>query len=364
MLNPSESEPCDSTLLSIFKPLEVNENGNFIWINSEELIQLYPQGPQAVIDYITNYAERFRFDDIVLENLKRQVTWKFDIISSIESYLMSHCDDNNPGLEEQKVVELAKGTLAYYLADEGQKNQIEELFKLLAQNIVRNIPEPQRRMIFGRTLLGLHNSIEISNWVLANINLLISSKDELELLNNLWQILAENIHNSVFIKCSQPGILKTVAFEWIQGRPYSDLFIIIQESGAKIIARTQQRDFQLDNVVEVCDNGFSYEGTLIVGAIADYLELIQQEDVNELLEKLQTLQKRLKYGLASPMAVILYELGFSDRIVSIALSPVFGDLAPDRDTIILSLRARSKQVFEILDRYPSYFSEVYQNLIS
>jgi len=363
LLNPSQSEPCNSTLLSIFKPLEVNDNGNLIWINSAELIQLYPQGPQVVKEYIVNFVERFHYADVILEKLMWQVAWKLDIISSIESYLMSHCDDDTPGLEEDKVIELAKGTLAYYLAEEDQKRQIEDLFKLLAQNIVINIPESQRRMIFGKTLFGLHTSIDISNWVLSNFTLLITSKDEIELFYNLWPILVENIHNSMFNKCSQPDAIKTIAFEWIHGRSYHDLFMIIQESGAKIIARTQRRDFQIDHIVEVCDNGLAYEGSLIIGAITDYLELTRQENISGLVEKLQILQKRLKYGLSSPMAIALYEMGFSDRVVSMALAPVFEDLMPDRDIILRSLRSKQEQIFEILDHYPSYFSEVYRNLV-
>lgn len=363
LLNPSQSEPCNSTLLSIFKPLEVNDNGNIILINSSELILLYPQGPQVVKDYITNFVARFRYSDIVLEELMRQVSWKLDIISNIESYLMSHCEDDNPGLEEDKVVKLAKGTLAYYLAEEDQKSQIEELFKLLAINIVNNVPEFHRRKIFGKTLFGLHDSIEISNWVLSNIALLLPSKNELELLDNLWPILAENIHNSVFVKCNQPKVIREIAFEWIQGRSYSDLFVMIHDSGAKIIAKTKRRNFKMDHIVDICDNGFAYEGTLIVGAIADFLELIQQENMSELQEKLHTLQKRLKYGLASPMAITLYEMGFSDRVVSMALSQVFEDLVPDRDIILRTLKTRQEQIFEVLDHYPLYFSEVYRNLI-
>jgi POLQ-like helicase len=362
LLSPSNTEACASTLFSIFLPLEVNDNDNRIWIDSAGLIELYPQGPQAVRDYINNFVAQFHYDDIVLEKLLSLVNWKLNIISSIESYLMAHYSDEHPDLEEQKVVELARGTLAYFLADEDQKKQIEELFTLLAQNIERNIPEPQKRMIFGKTLFGLHNSIQISNWVIANIKLLSSSKDELELLEILWPILAENIHNSVFIKNNQPDVIKRIAFEWIQGGSYFELFGIVLGAGVKIIARTQLREFKIDHIVEVCDNGFAYEGTLVVGAIADFLELSQPKDENNLLNNLQILQKRMKYGLASPMAITLYELGFSDRVVSMALSSVVDDLTPDRDTVLRSLRGRQEQFLEVLNRYPSYFSEVFKNL--
>ncbi len=365
LLNPSQSEPCDSTLLSVLKPIELNKFGNLIIIDIEEIIKLYPQGSQAIKDYIKEYVIRFRYNDVVQGELLRQIYRRLEIFSNIESYLMSHCDDDNPGLEEQKVKDLAKGTLAYFLANDYKKIQIEELFILLAKNIMVKIPEPQKRRIFGRTLLGLDNSIQISNWLLANISELSSCNNELELLNLLWPILIDNIHNSIIMKCNNQEIIKKIMFEWLKGKTYSDLYTIVQESGAKIITPSQQRNFQLDNIVEICDNSFSYEGALIVSAIIDLLELISLDDGIQLQYNLQILQQRIRYGLNSQMEILLYELGFSDRVVSMELSSIFQDVEPDKERVLrlLEIRWKQDQIFEILNKYPSYFSEVYRNLI-
>lgn len=102
---------------------------------------------------------------------------------------------------------------------------------------------------------------------------------------------------------------------------------------------------------------------LVLGAVSDFLELSHSIETANLINNLQNLQKRLKYGLALPTALTLYEMGFSDRIISTALSPIFEDLDPERDVILHTLRARQEQIFAILNHYPSYFSEVYRNLI-
>jgi POLQ-like helicase len=363
LLNPSESEPCVSTLLSVFSPLEVEEEGASIFLTSDEIIRLYPRGRQAVIEYIDDIADRSGLEIAIREKLIKQVTWKLHIISSIESFLMAHNDDSKSELDEQKVAELARGTLAYSIADEKQRVQIEELFKLLAMNIASYLPEPEKRVIFGRTLIGLYNSIDLFNWLSTNIDELIESQNEFELLDSLWPILTKNILNTVFKKCDKPDLLKTIAVDWLRGRPYSQLFEIILSSGAKIIAGSTTRSFRLEHVVEICDNGVAYEGALFVGAFCDYLQLIPKNGVDQLLLRLQNLQKQMKYGLSSPIAIILYELGFSDRVICSVLSPIFEDVTLDRDSILAALRTRRDQVFDVLNPYPSYFFEVYRNLM-
>jgi hypothetical protein len=174
--------------------------------------------------------------------------------------------------------------------------------------------------------------------------------------------MVDNMHNSLIRKCSEVSIVYTILVEWIRGRSYHELFTIVDESGAKFLAGTQLRRIKLDQLVDMCDNGFAYEGTLIVGAILDYLSLIQNFDVNDLLEKLQILQKRIKYGLPSITSITLYEMGFSDRIVSMSLEPIFINVIPDKDSFQKVLRAEKEMVLQKLSIFPSYFSEVYRNL--
>ena len=87
------------------------------------------------------------------------------------------------------------------------------------------------------------------------------------------------------------------------------------------------------------------------------LNLVQTDNVEGLIERLQELQRQLRYGLASAKAITLYEMGFSDRVVAAELSSILNNNTdPYRDAIASDLRGKEGRVREVLDKYPTYFS--------
>jgi POLQ-like helicase len=66
----------------------------------------------------------------------------------------------------------------------------------------------------------------------------------------------------------------------------------------------------------------------------------------------------LKYGLSTSAAIVLYELGFSDRPLVIELSSALNLLDEPRRDVVRRLTQRSDAVTAILEKYPSYFSYV------
>ncbi len=73
-------------------------------------------------------------------------------MSAIENYLMSYTHETEQALEDAEVTQLATGTLAYYLADEDQKNDLVQTFLELSHNMEARVSEPEKRRIFGKTL--------------------------------------------------------------------------------------------------------------------------------------------------------------------------------------------------------------------
>jgi hypothetical protein len=112
----------------------------------------------------------------------------------------------------------------------------------------------------------------------------------------------------------------------------------------------------------MCENGFAYDGILVLGALIELIPTLNIDNPDLLVNVLQRLQKRLKYGLPNQIAIVLYELGFADRVVAIELSSSFSEILPDKDLIIQSLKSQREEVFLKLNQYPSYFSYVYQNV--
>ncbi|MEW6064592.1 DEAD/DEAH box helicase [Desulforamulus profundi] len=363
LLNPDNSEPCASTLLSIFEPLYSDNYKNTIPMEPLSFVQYYIQDPSTVDTLPGRIASDFVEMGFTKEGLQRQITWKMNIISSIESYLMAHWDDTNMGLKEDEIAELAEGTLAYFLAEDEQRELIVELFKLLASHIAQRVPEVAKRKLFGKTLYGVWTSITIEDWVRQHIEELIACNSHDELLVTLWPILYDNIQNITFKKCDRPEVLINIASSWINGEPYYKLYEIIKDSGARLISKTRLRHFDLENVIDICDNALAYGGTLVLGAIVELVELIYPENNDNIISNLQELQKRLKYGLPYTSAIMFYELGFADRIIAMDLSLTV-DVSPSpKNVIIRKVKQNVQAVRELLRKYPSYFNMVLNNIL-
>ena len=363
LLDPSKSEKCDSKLFSLFEPLYGNNSRYKIDIDLENLVEIYLQGPDVISSWSKELADRYG-DRFAESSLKKQIASKINIISAIESYLMANWDTNQDTFERESIIALAKGTLAYFLATDEQKQQIEELFVLLAGIIETHIPDIPKRVIFGKTMYGVPDCLSISNWLDEHINELGAEKDELELLNALWPLIANNIHNKNFNKCNRPDIMQKLVISWLEGLPFLELLRLLTISRTKLIAGTQLREYKIEHVVDICENGFAYEGILLLGALIELVPSLPIRDVDSLVRTLQYLQKKLKYGLPNQMQIILYELGFADRVVAIDLSSLLPENTLDKEFAILSLKAKREEVFAKLNLYPSYFSEVYQNQIA
>lgn len=154
-----------------------------------------------------------------------------------------------------------------------------------------------------------------------------------------------------------------IALGWIHGQTYDELFRIASGADLRIIARTQRRRIKLDSIIDICDNGLSYDGTLVIGAIAELIELLRPKDSGETIVKLLELQKRLKYGLSTPMSFALYELGFADRVVATELRSFLGNVPLDRGSIIRTIKRNEQKVRDLPEKYPSYFIERLNNLL-
>lgn len=316
LLEPSNSEPCISNLLSIFDAIKSDDEKFIITMEALDFAKAYINDPDEVTQYAARIAAQHGNKGFSRDGIERQVAWRISLICAIESFLLSHWDESEDGLSEADVTRLAEGTLAFFLADDQKKEHIRELFQLLAGNISANITDPARRKIYGRTLYGIRDAQAIEGWVQANVDSLLSIDDETEALDLVWPLLTQHINGGVFTKFDKPEVLKEIAHGWISRRPFNDLLKIIRERKCKMIWGTRRREFKVDHVVDVCEGTLAYEGALLVGALCEFVGASDQKEAGELISKLQLFQKRLKYGLPTETAISLYELGFSDRVVS------------------------------------------------
>ena len=359
LLNPENSEPCTSSLLTIFDPLSRNDGYPPMQIDILDIVAAY------ITEEIREFIEKFvlEHEGFDIEGVTDQLLRKVKIMSAIENYLMSYTHETEQALEDAEVTQLAAGTLAYYLADDTQKTELLKIFLELSHNMEERVSQPEKRRIFGKTLYGVQTSMNIEHWIEEHIENLLTSQDVDKLLMTVWPVLAENISNPTFRKCDLPKTLLEIAQEWIHGKAYNELLTIMLNSNAHIIAGTQRRQPKLGSVVDVCENGFAYDGSLIVAAITEIIGLVRPKGSEAVITKLLELQKRLKYGLPSPQCIAVYELGFADRMVSIDLSEILGEVQINKKSLIQAIRRNEPRVREVLDKYPAFFIERLENLL-
>lgn len=364
LLEPRNSEPCISNLLSIFDPIKSDDEKYTITMEALDFAMAYIDDPNKVAKLAAGIAAKHGDKKFSRDGVERQVTWRISLICAVESFLLSHWDESEGGLSEADVTRLAEGTLAFFLADDQKKEHIRNLFQLLAGNISANIVDPARRKTYGRTLYGIQDAQAIEKWVQTNADSLLSIVDETEALDLVWPLLIRHINGGAFTKFDKPEVLKEIAHGWIGGEPFSDLLKIILRRKAKMIWGTRRREFKIDNVVDICEGTLAYDGALVVGAVCEFIETLDQDDTGDLINLLQLFQKRLKYGLPTATSITLYELGFADRVIAQELERKLGLTSRQRYDLIDELKSKAAQANQLILTYPSYFQSQMAELLS
>jgi len=363
LLEPRNSEPCISNLLSIFEPIKSDDDKYTITMEALDFAKAYISDPDEVAKLAAEIVAQHGDKGFSQDGVERQVAWRISLICAIESFLLSHWDETENGLSDAEVIRLAEGTLAFFLADDQKKGHIRELFQLLAQNISANITDPARRKIYGRTLYGVQDAQAIERWVQSNAANLLSIVDETEILDLAWPLLTQHINGGVFTKFDKPEVLKEIAHGWISGKAFSDLLKIIHKRKTKMIWGTRRREFKIDHVVDVCEGTLAYDGALLIGALCEFIETLDQDGTGDLINRLQLFQKRLKYGLPTETTIALHELGFSDRVISQELAISLNLSGAQKKDLVKALKKDRDAAIAVIEKYPTYFQERMNELL-
>ncbi|MCP8898965.1 DEAD/DEAH box helicase [Gilvimarinus xylanilyticus] len=341
LLDFTNAEDCASSLLDLISPFDFAEL-------NVDVIQFIanPSGyRQSCIDAGNQNA-------IDISSLLDQMDYKEALIEAIESYFLSYLKDN-PGAPQTFFDELAQGTLAYFLSDDDQKQQLRAAFSLVASRVL-SVPEEKRRF-FGKSLLGLKNLFLIENWLDKNWDEIAQAQSSDELLVICWPLLSQINNNKMFLKIKPENVILEFAKLWISGSSYADLLGHLDQSGAYYQAGSQQRTIKMDHVVDLADGALSFDSMLYVGAIADVGEGKGLDD--DVLELLRILQTRLKLGLSNSLEMWLYSRGYVDREVCKKLASALHGEGVDFDAFDFAILDTHKQlVSSCLADFPTYFS--------
>ena len=119
--------------------------------------------------------------------------------------------------------------------------------------------------------------------------------------------------------------------------------------------------------MEIFDQGMSYDGALILGAISSVVpilssDLVDDEAKEHLVERLYKLQKMVKYGLSSKEEIDIFELGFCDRVITSKIFSITGTFSSGIETAKHQIKERKSAVEKILNDMPKHYLDILNTL--
>ena len=370
LLDPAKSEECASSLFQLI-PLVIRndrtkskdkKNHTLTW-DILSFAKAHIAGWDSLNEIISKIAKQYGGNGFTVDAVKPQFEFFSLTLASIEGFLLSNWDAVDNGLTEADIADLAEQTLAYFLADDEKREQIQELFKLLAENISENITDVNRRKAFGKTLYGVNDAKAIEGWVQDNADELIAAQDGDQVLDLVWPLITGHVHNKAFNKFDKKDVLKEITKKWISGTPFNQLFRIADNNKCKLGKGKRPRKVKIENIIDICEGGLAYDGALLVSALCEFVEMLDREGTGDPINRLQIFQKRMKYGLPTETTVALYELGFSDRVITQDLAASLNLAATQKKDLLKALKKDRDGARAVMEKYPAYFQERLNELL-
>lgn len=370
LLDPTKSEECASSLFQLI-PLVIRndrtkskdkKNHTLTW-DILSFAKAHIAGWDSLNEIIGKIAKQHGENGFTVDAMKPQFEFFSLTLASIEGFLLSNWDAVDNGLTEEDIADLSEQTLAYFLSDDEKREQIQELFKLLAENISVNITDANRRKAFGKTLYGVNDARAIEGWVQDNADELLAAQNGDQVLDLAWSLITRHAHNKAFNKFDKKNVLKEITKKWISGTPFHELYRIADTNKCKLGKGKRPRKVKIENIIDICEGGLAYDGALLVSALCEFVEMLDREGTGDPINRLQLFQKRLKYGLPTETTIALYELGFSDRVIAQDLAAALNLAATQKRDIVKALKKDRDGANAVMEKYPIYFQERMNELL-
>jgi replicative superfamily II helicase len=364
LLEPEKNEPCTSELSIIFEPLKDKYKKDETPLDLLEFVNSYFESTDIVRSLIDNILlEKNQNGNFDKKDLEHQFSIRINLISAIENFMLSNWDELESLKGSNQYSDIVFKTLGYSLADDEMRSQLSGLFNTIEHYIRKNITDPEKRKIYGKTLYGIKDALFLEEWFNNNIQNLRESNTEESLLDLIWTVLRDTFINKADLKITNIDNLKSIIMAWISGVSYRELVDIFSENNIKIKRTKQTRRIDIDKVVDICENIFSFNGCLALNAIYEFAA--QDEDANRgAMILLQKFQKRLKYGLPDEASIILYEICFCDRIIAqdmVNLLKISGD---DKLQILFTIKSNRDLAMTAISKYPAYYQMKMNRLVN
>ena len=356
LLDPRNTEPTTSSLLSLVKPL-IGRFGAPVVLPLDQLVGVLLSDSGQVDEWITFLLQAYPAYRLDADAVGKELKYRRSLIQAVESFLMSHRGDLPYEDFQQQLVALVHETLAFSLADDTERQVLTSLFLAVAERVEGMIPDVARQAAFGKTLLGALQAVQIEAWVNVNRGQLLELDANEELLEVVWDVLREQLGNKFANSTLPEELPKSIAAMWMNGCPYHEILEHVrQEGGTKPWGKGRRR-LSEEDVLGFCEGGLGFDFPLGIAAISQFLFTQEQLQAEESVS-IRLFQKALKYGVPNALAVSAYEYGIADRMLAVGMARRLVETGYQEDYFVGAVSNFRPIIDEFLGVYPRYYDFV------
>ena len=336
MFDSSAAEPCGSSILSLVQDIiidyEISASGTWV---AQYIIDHYNDPicfEQCAIEISKDVHEEYPQKNTY--NIEESMMTRKSIVEAIENHLCFVFSNDENADKETVGIDICKGTLAYFMADDNEKNLLEKIFAAITLKISEL--EYSQVKNYAKAMSGINLSSLIEKWISEN-HLTQQSYTNEQLIKMLIDFFLET-HS---LK-KQPDFFADICQMWLDGCSFAEM--------------NQRTSLPIASLEDICSKSVSYELSFFTGSIIDIIE-INEEDIVNPLQKLLLLQKRIKYGVKTETAVSICEKVFNDRFLANMLAEEIGLDSLETNRIVGAIKLHKDNILMLLSDYPTYFSE-------
>lgn len=345
LLNVDNSEDCSSNLLKIVRNIELSNNKQLSFQFIKEHIKLrylnlekYSKKRKELIELKETNKEEGEERLYIFDNIE-------SILISLENFILSFLE------VEDNSAEIIKSTYGYFLSNDTEKQNLIDIFEIIRSSI--DSIDIEDKLIFNKSMLGIMKMKELSKFIDDNIFQIANFS-----INELIDLIANQINKfkdcKLISKLNDSSIISSLLNLWVSGATYIEIFSYALSKEIKVRRGTKYRTITLDDIISLCNFDFAYHSLSIIQSLIVILDNRGCSDT--VIDKLNKIIGRVRYGLPTQISIYVYELGFSDRIISQKIAKKLeGYDCANKNKTKQKIKELEKEIESLLLNYPTYF---------
>lgn len=343
LVHPERVEPCYGALVDLVYDRQVKIQNQLKDADGRDVLHhiILNISSPTLEDEIRSYISQKYGDLLKSEEVERLVASKLRCLSAVESYLSGFFVDSSSDFE---FTSLCAATYGYSVCPEEYRTALLQLFYAINERMhVLSVPQ---LMISARSQVGLRTSSRLWDWVCSPVgsNFLLGGCRDLRCLLGAFLEFNPAVSRSWNVDC-----MAALVDCWLGG---SDLQRIMQAVHAVADSSKPNRN-RLESFIS---KSIRYELCAFISSLSGAYEIGGVDVV--LLQYLNMLERRIRFGVSSSSEVVFCESVLDDRYIARRVVDLIGSYdCSSRQELLSAARPKGAAILRFASALPGFCYE-------